>query len=208
MSASQQGTSNSPPRSRGAASPLAGKRAARAGATSRGWGETGTAGARGEGGSTLVEFALVVLVLLTMMLGAIDFSRALYTYHFLDHAAKSAARWAAVNGYTCSQDGSCTFPTGAQPGDVQAYVTNITPTGIDANQITTAVNWPVQPASSADPSPPICSGPVSGLSVAAIPNYPGCTVEVQVSYPFNFLYSLVHSGAITLSSTSEMVIAH
>ena len=36
-----------------------------------------------ERGSTLVEFALVLIVLMVMMFGIIDFARALYTYHFV-----------------------------------------------------------------------------------------------------------------------------
>lgn len=178
-----------------------------------------------------MEFALVVMVLMTMMLGIIDFSRALYAYHFVDHAAKSATRWAAVNGYTCSQDGSCPYGVtgsatndistyitdcgvgtgivcGATASDIATYVTNLVPDGIQASQVTTSVSWPVQSATSSDPSPAICSGAVSGLATDAIPNYPGCTVEVTVSYPFEFLYPFVHNTTITLTAGSEMVIAH
>ena len=44
-------------------------------------------------------------------------------------------------------------------------------------------------------------------------NDPGCTVEVNVSYKFSFIFPLVYkpfssTGTITLSSTSEMVIVH
>lgn len=186
---------------------------------------------RPEGGATLVEFALVVMVLMVLVLGVIDFSRALYVYHFVDHAAKSATRWAAVNGYTCAQDGSCPYgPSGAQTNDVYTYIANcgvgsssacgatasdvsgyvqaIVPMGINAGQVTTSVSWPIQSSTSSDPSPAICSGAVTGLTTAAIPNYPGCTVQVEVSYPFNFLYPFVHSGSMTLSGTSQMVISH
>jgi hypothetical protein len=43
---------------------------------------------------------------------------------------------------------------------------------------------------------------------ATTTNAPGCTVEVQVQYNFNFLAPFVHSSVVTMSSTSEMVIAH
>lgn len=172
---------------------------------------------RSECGSTLVELALVLIVFLLLLFGIVDMGRLLYTYHFLDHAAKSATRWAAVNGYTCSQDGSCSFSTGAQASDIQSYVQNLAPGGIDSGSVggcggsaslNVCATWPVQSSSSTDPSPPICSGPVSGLSASAIENYPGCTVQVTVSYNFSFLVPMVHSGTITLSSTSAMVIAH
>ncbi len=204
------------------------------GGIARGSGSDPRRRVRAERGSSLVEFALIFMFFITVVLAIIDFSRALYVYHFLDHAAKSATRWAAVDGYTCAQDGSCTYgPTGskttnvqtyiadcgavstttysgcgAQQSDVQNYVKNLVPDGINSGNVTTTVTWPVQGASSDDPSPPICSGPVSGLSPSAIYNYPGCTVEVEVSYPFNFLFPLVHIGTVTMSSSSEMVIAH
>ena len=49
----------------------------------------------GEEGSTLVEFAFVFMLLVTMVLGIMDFSRALYAYHFVAGAARQATRWAA-----------------------------------------------------------------------------------------------------------------
>ena len=166
-------------------------------------------------GSTLVEFTLVIMVLVTVTLGVIDFSRALYTYHFLSNMARDATRWAAVNGYTCADDtsttdtgGSCNGTDGMNNGpasatEIQNYVADHAPDGIDPSKITTTVSWPVQ-----TDSPEICSTAMAGYPNSPYPNYPGCTVEVNVSYQFNFLYPLVHSSAITLSSTSEMVIAH
>jgi Flp pilus assembly protein TadG len=158
-----------------------------------------------EQGSSLVEFAFIVVVLMSMVLGIMDFGRALYSYHFVSHAAREATRYAAVRGYTCASDGSCTndgnCTTVATTGCLTTYVKNNTPPGIDTTKITTTSSWPVQAS-----GPTICKNAVSG--VGPYPNYPGCTVEVQVSYSFSFLVPLVHSGAVTLSSTSEMVIAH
>ncbi len=193
----------------------------------------------GNRGATLVEFAFAFLVFMMLILGIVDFSRALYVYHFVEHSAKTGSRWAAVNGFACAQDGSCPYPTGAESADIytyvtncelaasaqsppqppdtgcgataadiQSFVTNLVPMGIDASSVVTTVSWPAQSLTSTDPSPAICSGPVQNLSTTAIPNYPGCTVEVTVSYPFNFLFPLVHFGSITMSSSSEMVISH
>lgn len=157
-----------------------------------------------ERGATLLEFALVSLVFFTMLFGIIEFSRALYAYHFVDHAAKTATRWAAVNGYTCDDDGSCDGTGGMNAGpataaDIQAYVKNGTPMGINPNGITTAVSWPVE---STDLN---CAS--SSPSYIAY-NYPGCTVEVTVSYKFHFLFPFIHTGPITMSSSSEMIITH
>lgn len=155
-----------------------------------------------------------MVLFLIMLFGIIDFGRALYVYHFLSNASRDATRYAAVHGYTCNDDNSCsvanpdTGPADSGNTVIQDYVASITPPGIDSTQLTITPSWPVQSATSTDPSPPICSGPVTGLSASAIPNYPGCTVQVTVSYNFAFLVPLVHSGTIPMSSSSEMVIAH
>jgi Flp pilus assembly protein TadG len=158
---------------------------------------------KGDCGSGLVEYAIVFVLFMTMILGIVDFGRALYTYHFLSNVTRDATRWAAVNGADCGPppngDNSCngqgymdTRP--ATEPDVQTYVTNHTPPGIDTTKLTTTVTWPV----STD-SPAIC---------AKTPNAPGCTVQVQTSYVFSFLFAYVHKTTITMSSTSGMIIAH
>jgi Flp pilus assembly protein TadG len=181
-----------------------------------------------EKGSTLVEFAFVFMLLMTMMLGLVDFGRALYTYHFISGAARQAARWAIVNGSTCADDGSCTAPISCSSGsctpctsgcavattaDVQNYVKMLAQgASIDTSStdcggsacLTTTPTW--NPAGSNGPA--VCSGSVGPPVVVADPKAPGCTVEVQVSYNFNFLVPLVRSTSITMSSTSEMVISH
>ena len=63
---------------------------------------TGFQHSKSEEGSSLVEFALIFLVLMTMMLGIIDFCRAAYAYHFVSNAAREATRYAAVRGSTCT----------------------------------------------------------------------------------------------------------
>jgi Flp pilus assembly protein TadG len=176
-----------------------------------------------EDGTNLVEFAIVFIVLSAILFGIGAFGTALYAYHFVSHASKSAARWAAVNGYTCQAspigDNSCngTPPMNCEPAnaaDLQSYVTGggscnlpgITPPGIDPNKVKVTASWPVQTG-----SPTICS---------TTQNSPGCTVEVTVCYDYKFLFPLMPSGSgkncagatvngtLTLSSTSEMIIAH
>ena len=126
------------------------------------------------------------------MFGMVDFGRALYTYHYLSGAAKDATRWAAVNGYTCSDDSSCSFASGAATTDIQNYVSNNAPSGIATSKLTTTVTYAINAL-------PICS---------THSNYPGCAVVVQVSYAFNFVAPLVHRTGITLQSKSQMVISH
>jgi Flp pilus assembly protein TadG len=169
---------------------------------------------KAQAGTTLVEFSLVALVLMTLLLGVVDFGRALYAYHFCSDEAREATRWAAVNGYTCADDtsttdtgGSCNGTNGMNNGpasdtDITNYVLGHVSQGLDPNRVTVTVSHPVQ-----SDGPAICTTSVSGFG-GPYNNYPGCTVEVEVSYNFNFISPLVHSGTIPLSSTSEMVIAH
>jgi Flp pilus assembly protein TadG len=168
-------------------------------------------------GSSLVEFALIFLVMMAMMLGIIDFCRAAYVYHFVSNAAREATRYAAVRGSTCNVDSSCsqatpdTGPASPAQGNtvVQDYVVSIVPPGIDASGtgcggsacLTTTPTWPVQ-----------ANGPTS-CSTAGHENDPGCTVKVTVSYSFSFIFPIVYrpfssTGTLTLSSSSEMIIVH
>ena len=161
----------------------------------RGRGRYAAAGWRrlnGEDGSNLVEYAIMLIVFLTMLFGIMGFGQALYTYHFASHAAREATRWAAVNGSTCATDNSCASP--AQATDIQNHVTNLVPLGINPSKITATATWPVV----AD-SPAIC---------ATTANAPGCTVQVQVSCNFSFVLPLIRTSPLTLQSTSQMVIAH
>ncbi len=86
----------------------------------------------GEDGSTLVEFAFVFMILVTMILGISGFTRALYVYHFVSGAARQATHWAAVNGANCGAlgDNSCNGTGGMNSGpasgmDVQNYVSSM-----------------------------------------------------------------------------------
>lgn len=156
-------------------------------------------------GSSLVEYALVLLVFLTLMFGIIDFGRALYTYHYVSSAARDAARWASVNGHNCADDGSCNGTGGMNSGqasvdDIKSYVTNHVPPAIDTSKLHPTASW------TAPNGPTICTTAVNGQGPYS--NYPGCTVVVTVSYVFSFDTPIVFNKTMTLSSTSEMVIVH
>ena len=158
-----------------------------------------------ERGSTMLEFGLVIILFMTMFLGIMDFGRALYWYHFVAHAARDATRWAAVNGQDCTKDSSCDgvgyMNNGvADQSAIQAYVASITPlNGIKASDVS-------------------CGGALVGVcatwpgdgtaACTATPKSPGCPVQVTVSYTLDFISTLVHKTSITMSSSSQMVIAH
>jgi len=147
-----------------------------------------------ERGTTLLESAVMISVLLLMMFGVVGFGTALYTYHFVSNTAREATRWASVRGSSCPQNlpalsGGCP----AADADVNTYVQNLsTGIGLDPTRVTTTTTWVAPPNNLA--------------ACASQHNSPGCVVKVQVQYSFQFLFPLLPSG-FTMQSTSQMVIS-
>lgn len=141
---------------------------------------------RRQRGSMLVEQALTVLLLVTVMLGTIDFGRALYTYHYVSYIARDATRWASVRS-TNSMNGSSN-------GQVQAYVSNVSGMGMDPRKITSATTYIAPPNGT-----PLCPGGIGN-------NKPGCIVQVTVNYDYNFFLPFLAGRTFTMSSASQMVI--
>jgi TadE-like protein len=53
-------------------------------------------------GGSLAEMALVMVALLTLMFGIIDFGRLVYSYEWLQNVSQRGARWAIVRGTNCT----------------------------------------------------------------------------------------------------------
>ena len=136
-------------------------------------------------GDVLVEFAIVSTVTLMLILGIVDFARALYTYHLVSNGARAGSRYAMVRGSTCTVAG-CPATTDS----VQNYVRGLAP-AIDPTQLTVSTTWIAG------------NGPCDGSPYQS----PGCTVSVQVTYPFNFIVPLLPNFTMSMSSTSQMIIA-
>lgn len=132
-----------------------------------------------DAGSTLVEFAFSIILLMTLLLGIAEFSQALYTYHFVSNAAREASRYAMVRGADCDSWASACPATAA---DIQSYVRNITPEGINPNAVTVTTSWTPN-------------------------NSPGNLVKVNVQYNFTFDLPLLPSETIHMASDSQMVIS-
>lgn len=74
-------------------------------------------------GQSLVEFALILPILLLIIMGVVDFGRAIYDYNAIGNAAREAGRTAIVNQYpdavrakAAQQATAVGIPT-ADPGD-------------------------------------------------------------------------------------------
>ena len=148
-------------------------------------------------GSSLVEFAVTLPVLLMLIFGIMECSLALYVNHFVTNAAHEATRYAMVRGSSwkgvaCSSPatGGCT----ATAASVTAYVQSIAPSGIDPAKLTVTATWPG-----------VSAGGL-GCTVATGPNSPGCLVTAGVSYNFPFSVPFVPASVWVLSSRSTLTI--
>jgi TadE-like protein len=78
---------------------------------------------RSERGQAVVEFALVIPILLLLLVGMVDFGRAIFYWFDLNGAANTGARYAVVNRYPGCVDNTCTAPYDIK---FQAYVKSLT----------------------------------------------------------------------------------
>lgn len=155
---------------------------------------------RGENGGTLVETALSIALLLTLLIGIIEACLMVYTYHFISNAAREGTRYAIVRGSTWSQSpwnatGTCPAYTDsgciASSQNIQDYVKSLVFPGISAGSLTVTPNWYNAPG---------------GTANAAF-NAAGDVVQVQVQYNFPVAIPFIPKSALTMSSTSQMVIS-
>jgi Flp pilus assembly protein TadG len=172
---------------------------------------SGTKRSRERGAANLIEAAFTLPVLIIFVLGVMDFSRAVYAYHFVAEAAREATRYASVRGSACKQwTNDC--PADHQGSDVASYVQTLEPSGIPftnpPSYTTACTGASAAGCISVVSSYPGQSGgwPV-GCTSGNNGENPGCPVSVTVTYTFAFVFQSHFSlGKIALPSTSEMVI--
>jgi Flp pilus assembly protein TadG len=151
---------------------------------------------RSEYGSTLVETALSLVILLTVAMGVMEMSLALYTYHFISDAAREGTRFAIVRGSSCAANAGLTSACPATQADIQSYVQGLGYPGIDPNLMTVTTT-----AYLAYPTGTVCTA--AFLTCMS----PGNQVKVIVSYQFPLSIPFIPASTLTMSSTSQMVIA-
>jgi Flp pilus assembly protein TadG len=139
----------------------------------------------GERGSTLIEMAFAAASALMLILGIMELGRAYYTYGFVAQLARDGARWAMVRGsMSCTNSGSKLNDCDATPAEIQSYVQSLSEGATVPADITVTTTYP-----------------------SCGTNAPGCTVSVNVSYPFQYIDRYMPRSVITMSSASQMVIA-
>jgi TadE-like protein len=168
---------------------------------------------RKERGATTLELAFTLtLILFPLMFGIIDFSRALYAYHWVSYAAREGTRWASVRGAACPTANPLPGGCPATPAQVETFVQSIHPPGmvyVSGSCATvgcvSATTTYLNPSSLYGGSAADCT---NGGVLA--PNSPGCIVQVQVNYYFGFRLPFLESltgTTLNMQSRSQMVIS-
>lgn len=121
-------------------------------------------------GSTLVESALSLLLLLTLVFGIIEFGRAFNVYHVMTNAAREGARFAVAPCPIASSIGS-TCTAGQLPSStaVQNYVQGFLNSG-SVSGTTITVNQNYIPS----------TDPIKGVTVSY--------TQVTISLPYTFSF--------------------
>ena len=135
-------------------------------------------------GSTLVEQAIILPLLLALFFGVLDMGRALYSYSFVSYIAREATRWASVHGGGVNGTATTT--------EVTNFVKGATGAGLDPANITANTTWLAPPNGS-----PACT---------TTAKKPGCVVQVTVNYNFKFVLPFLPRGTLPMSSKSQMII--
>jgi Flp pilus assembly protein TadG len=144
---------------------------------------------RGESGSSAVEMAISLPIMLCVLFAIMEFGYALYTYNVVAESAREGSRWASVRGSACTGGYECN----ANFFQIRQYVQNLGYPGVNPAQMHVRTEW--------------C--PVGGPCFFSFfpANYPGNTVKVTVTYPFTLSIPFVPQELWTFSSTSQMVIS-
>jgi Flp pilus assembly protein TadG len=154
----------------------------------------------------MVETAISFSLLSMLMFGVFEVCLAVYAYHFLASTAHEATRYAIVRGssWSSSCDGSGKGGSGygasgctASPTDIANFVANRNFPGLHVTADDVCVEYFSSVPSSTSTT---CSGNSS-------PNAPGNIVQVTINYPFTLSIPFLKAQALTMSSTSQMVIS-
>lgn len=149
-------------------------------------------------GSSLVETALSLSLLLLLIFGIIEMGMMMYSYHFISYAAREATRYAIVRGSTCSQGGPSVAGCPFTESSIQNYVKGLSFPGITIATSDVSVQTAQYNSTSGKW--------VSCGSDETTCNSPGDQVIVTIAHAFLFSVPFVKVPSVSLSSTSAMVI--
>jgi len=140
---------------------------------------------RGQRGTSLAEFAVCFTASMLLIMGIVDFGRAMYAYHLISDVARMGTRYAIVRGSSCTAS-DCPATTTS----VQTYVRGLAPE-LASSSMTVTTTWATTSSCNASPA-----------------TSAGCMVTVAVSYPFKFAaLPLLPNLTMPINSTSKMIIS-
>jgi Flp pilus assembly protein TadG len=148
---------------------------------------------RNRRGAAMVEAAIVLPVLMTVMLGLIIGAMGIFKYQQVALLAREGARYASVRGYASTSDPNHTHPPAATPQTVYDQAIVPMATGLILSDLNSSVTW-------TDPS----KAPVY-LANANTNTWRRNAVTVQVSYTWR---PVAIFPTLTMSSTSVMPITY
>ncbi len=148
-------------------------------------------GPRHESGSVLVEFAIVLVLLLALTLGVVDGARLIWDYSVLSNAVTEGVRCASVRGSGSKTTSTCAYNPDATACGATDFTCVVQNMAVGLN-----------PA----PSVTVTCTDASGNTVTC-PAKQGGVVRIQAQYTFTPITPLYPFGTITLSNSSEMMIA-
>jgi Flp pilus assembly protein TadG len=138
-------------------------------------------------GSAAVEAALIALPLVFITLAAFELGRAMWLYHSLAAAVRTAARYAVVHGEDCVKaNAACAVSVGDVVGVIQANGAGLDPGHLEltftAGQTVVSCATAAACASRADQWPPPAANAV------------GQTVSISARYGFHSVLSVFWPG--------------
>jgi len=164
---------------------------------------------RGTSGQEIIEAAIVIPLLFTILFGVYWFGRAFNIYGTINHAAREGARAAIQNCASC---------TPLTPAALKTQVAAAVTEALQASHLdpSKAVNATVTPAAVPCPGFPGCSNiPLNGgpgkvhfcPSVrlnAGSPDPPVCGVIVSFQYPYQFWFPFTSLNLQTISLKAKV----
>jgi Flp pilus assembly protein TadG len=150
--------------------------------------------ARRDDASSIVEFALITAVVMSLLLGVMQICLAFYTYEVINEYARAGARYAIVHGSNCAfpNGSSCQAGTGSNP-TLQTVVRGFGYSGINSSNVTVTSSNTHAP------------GQTSCLTTGCLGT--GDQVTVTVTYAYKLAVPYLPTKSWTMSSSSTMIIS-
>jgi Flp pilus assembly protein TadG len=156
-----------------------------------------------EAGSAIVEMGVSSTILLAMFFGVFQLSMAAYAYHYVSDAAREGARYAIVRGSTSCTNTPNLTNCNASATTIGTHVQYLGYPGIRSSNMSVTTTW-LTATTSGGTGTTVTTWATCSSGTC---NAPGNMVKVLASYTFPLGIPFVPARSLTVSSTSQMVVA-